>query len=255
MIKVKSDHEIQCMKEAGEITALARKEAGKAIEVGITTAEIAEIAYKVITKAGAKASFYKYNGFPGYICCSINDEIIHGIPGKRKVRDGDIVKLDVGAYYRGYHGDCAASYPAGNVSADALKLIEVTRQSFFEGLKFARAGYRVSDISHAIQEYNEKHGYSLVREFVGHGIGSDLHEAPEVPNFVKTGYRGPRLVKGMTIAIEPMVNIGGREIKQLSDGWTVVTQDGSFSSHYENTVLITDGDPVILTAEPDGKHE
>lgn len=255
MIKVKSPHEIQCMKEAGEIAALARREAGKAAVPGITTGELADIANKVIEKAGAKPSFFGYNGFPGYICCSLNEEVIHGIPGKRKLCDGDVVKLDVGAYYRGYHGDCAASYPVGKISEQAEALIRITRESFFECLRFARAGYRISDISRSVQEYNENYGYSLVREFVGHGVGSNLHEAPEIPNFVSEGRRGPRLIPGMTIAIEPMVNMGGEEIKQLSDGWTVVTKDGQLSAHYENTVLITDGDPVILTADPEKEYE
>jgi methionyl aminopeptidase len=176
----------------------------------------------------------------------VNDEIIHGIPGKRRIKDGDIVSVDVGAYIGGFHGDCAATFPCGEVSEEAKRLIEVTRQSFFEGIKFARQGYRVSDISHAIQEYVEGKGYSLVRDYVGHGIGSKMHEAPEVPNFGQAGH-GPRLVKGMTLAIEPMVNVGGPGIRVLGDDWTVVTLDGSLSAHYENTVLITDGEPEILT--------
>ena len=176
----------------------------------------------------------------------MNDQIIHGIPGKRVVNEGDIVSLDVGAYIGGYHGDCAGTFPCGKCSEEALRLIAVTRQSFFEGIKFARQGYRVSDISHAIQEYVESNGFSLVREYVGHGIGQNLHEAPEVPNYGAPGH-GPRLVKGMTIAIEPMVNAGGAGIRVLDDDWTVITADGSLSAHYENTVLITDGEPEILT--------
>ncbi len=254
MIKVKSSHEIKLMQEAGRIAELARRAAGSLVAPGITTRELAEHANKVITGYGAKPSFLGYGGFPGYICCSINDEIIHGIPGNRKVMDGDLVKLDVGALYGGYHGDCAATYIAGKATEQAEHLLKTTRQSFYEGIRFARAGNRISDISHAIQEYNENHGYSMVREYVGHGIGQQLHEAPEVPNFGPAG-RGPRLVAGMTLAIEPMVNAGTCEIRRLSDGWTVVTMDGSLSAHYENTILITEGEPIILTADGSGKHE
>ena len=195
-------------------------------------------------------SFLNYGGFPGSACISVNDEVIHGIPGKRKVNAGDIVSVDVGALIGGFHGDCCGTFPAGEISEDAKRLIEVTRQSFFEGLKFARAGCRVSDISHAIQEYVEAHGYSLVREYVGHGVGRSLHEGPEVPNYGEPGH-GPRLVKGMTIAIEPMVNMGGAGVRVLDNKWTVVTLDGSLSAHYENTVLITDGEPEILTYAED----
>jgi len=246
MIKLKSAHEIKIMEEAGQIAAMARAECGKIIAPGITTREIDAVARKVIEQAGAKPSFLGYGGFTGSICCSVNDEVIHGIPGKRKIREGDLVKIDVGACYRGYHGDCAATFMVGAVSEDAKKLVEVTRQSFYEGIKYAREGYRISDISHAIQEYNEKHGFSVVREYVGHGIGSALHEEPEVPNYGSPG-RGPRLVAGMTLAIEPMVNMGGHGIKRLSDGWTVITLDGALSSHYENTILITKDEPIILT--------
>ena len=247
MIKIKSLHEIKLMEEAGQIADMARRACGEAVQPGITTRELDEIARKVIQKAGAKPSFLGYAGFPGSICCSINDEVIHGIPGSRKVKVGDLVKIDVGAAYMGYHGDCAATYAAGAVSESAQKLIDVTRQSFYEGIKFAREGYRISDISHAIQVYNERHGFSLVRVYVGHGCGSELHEAPEVPNFGAPGH-GPRLVAGMTLAIEPMVNMGTFEVKCLSDGWTVKTLDGKLSAHYENTILITKDEPIILTA-------
>ena len=192
-------------------------------------------------------SFLNYNGFPASACISVNDVVIHGIPSNYVVRDGDIVSIDVGAYIDGFHGDCAATFIAGTGSKDAEKLIEVTKQSFFEGLKFARVGYRVSDISHAIQEYVESFGYSVVREFIGHGVGAKLHEEPEVPNFGKPGH-GPRLLPGMTLAIEPMVNAGGVGVYVLDDKWTVKTLDGSLSAHYENTVLITENDPEILTA-------
>ncbi len=246
MIKIKSAHELSLMKEAGQIAALARAACGEAISPGITTKELDAIAQKVIEGAGAKPSFLGYHGFSGSICCSVNDEIIHGIPGNRKIKDGDIVKVDVGAFYNGYHGDCAETFVCGTIPQSTQKLIEVTRQSFYEGIKYAREGFRISDISHAIQCYNENYGYSMVRDYTGHGIGSDLHEDPEVPNYGIAG-RGPRLVAGMTLAIEPMVNAGTFAIKHLSNGWTVVTADGSLSAHYENTILITKDDPIILT--------
>lgn len=217
---------------------------------GITTHEIDKEIHKYISGCGARPSFLNYGGFPGSACISVNEEVIHGIPGRRLIHDGDIVSVDVGACIAGFHGDCTGTFPVGNVSPEAKKLIEVTRQSFFEGIKYARQGNRVSDISHAIQEYVESFGYSLVREYVGHGIGRNLHEAPEVPNYGEPGH-GPRLVKGMTIAIEPMVNIGGAAVRVLDNDWTVVTCDGSLAAHYENTVLITDGEPEILTASED----
>lgn len=253
MITVKSPHEIKLMAEAGQIAELARRACGDLITPGITTRELDHAARKLIESYGAKPSFLGYAGYPASICCSINDQVIHGIPGNRKIKDGDLVKIDVGAYYGGYHGDCAATYPCGKVSEEALRLIEVTRQSFYEGIKFARAGYRISDISHAVQQYNEAHGFSVVRDYVGHGIGREMHEAPEVPNYGAPG-RGPRLVAGMTIAIEPMVNMGAFGVKRLDDGWTVLTVDGSLSAHYENTVLITQDEPIILTADSSGRH-
>ena len=191
-----------------------------------------------------------YGGFPGSACISVNEELIHGIPGKRIIRNGDIVSVDVGAKIHGFHGDCAGTYPCGEVSEETKRLIEVTRQSFFEGIKYAKAGNRLGDISAAIQEYVERHGYSIVREYVGHGIGANLHEDPSVPNYGTKG-RGPRLVKGMTLAIEPMVNMGAAAIRVLDDDWTVVTKDGSLCAHYENTILITDGEPEILTMADD----
>ncbi len=217
---------------------------------GVTSREIDREVHKFITKSGAQPTFLGYGGFPASACVSVNDEVIHGIPGPKVVREGDIVSLDVGATINGYTGDCAGTFPCGEVSAEAKRLIAVTRQSFFEGLKFARQGYRVSDIGHAIQEYVEKHGYSVVRAYVGHGVGADLHEEPEVPNYGAPGH-GPRLIKGMTLAIEPMVNVGGYDIRMLDNEWTVVTKDGSLSAHYENTVLITDGEPEILTMAAD----
>jgi len=234
------------MRQAGKITAAARSIAREMVTPGVTTQEINKAVHQFIKKSGAVPSFLGYGGFPASSCISVNDQVIHGIPGKRVVQEGDIVSLDVGAIHSGYHGDCAGTFPCGQCSEEALRLIAVTRQSFFEGIKYARQGYRVSDISHAIQEYVESHGFSLVREYVGHGIGKNLHEAPEVPNYGAPGH-GPRLVKGMTLAIEPMVNAGGAAVRVLDDDWTVITADGSLSAHYENTVLITDGEPEILT--------
>ena len=246
MIKIKSPHEIKLMAEAGQIAELARRACGELVAPGITTRELDNAARKVIEGFGAKPSFLGYGGFPGSICCSINDEVIHGIPGSRKIREGDIVKIDVGAHYMGYHGDCAATFAAGAISEEAQKLIEVTRQSFYEGIKYAREGYRISDISRAIDEYTTKHGFWQVRDYVGHGIGSELHQGPDVPNYGKPG-RGIRLEKGMTIAIEPMINLKGHEVRMLSDGWTVVTRSGSVSAHFENTIAVTENGAEILT--------
>lgn len=249
-IIVKSPRQIELMREAGKITAGARSIARQAIAAGVTTAEIDKEVYNFITKSGATPSFLNYGGFPGSACISVNEELIHGIPGKRIVRNGDIVSVDVGAKIHGFHGDCAGTYPCGEVSEETKRLIAVTRQSFFEGIKYAKAGNRLGDISAAIQEYVERHGYSIVREYVGHGIGANLHEEPSVPNYGRQG-RGPRLVKGMTLAVEPMVNAGAAAIRVLDDDWTVVTKDGSLCAHYENTILITDGEPEILTMADD----
>lgn len=245
------------MRQAGRITAGARSIARQAVASGVTTRHINKLVYEFIIKSGASPTFLNYNGFPGSVCISVNEQIIHGIPGKRVIRDGDIVSVDVGATFRGFVGDCAGTYPCGEVSPEAKRLIQVTRQSFFEGIKFAKVGYRISDIGAAIQEYVEGQGFSVVRDYVGHGVGRQMHEAPEVPNyrFERHGPEGrrpdPRLVKGMTIAVEPMVNAGGWEIRQMPDGWTVVTADGSLSAHYENTILITDGEAEILTMAED----
>ncbi len=246
MITLKSEHEIELMRRAGKITAAARALARDMVKPGVTTQQIDKAVYHFIKSQGATPSFLNYNGYPASVCVSVNDEIIHGIPGKRMLKEGDIVSVDVGAYIGGFHGDCAGTYPCGQVSDQALDLIRVTQQSFFEGLKFAREGYRLSDISHAVQEYVESHGYSVVREYVGHGIGRRMHESPEVPNFGNPGH-GPRLLRGMTIAVEPMVNAGSAAIRQMSDGWTVKTADGKNAAHYENTILITDGEPELLT--------
>ena len=246
MITLKSAHEIEAMRLAGKITAAARALAREMVKPGVTTQQIDKAVFHFIREQGAIPSFLHYNGYPASVCISVNDEIIHGIPGKRVLREGDIVSVDVGAYIGGYHGDCAGTYPCGQVSDEALRLIRVTQDSFFEGLKFAREGYRLSDISHAVQTFVEANGYSVVREYVGHGIGRNMHEAPEVPNYGKPGH-GPRLLRGMTLAVEPMVNAGTAAIMQMPDGWTVKTADGKYAAHYENTILITAGDPELLT--------
>ena len=246
MITLKSAHEIEAMRLAGKITAAARALAREMVKPGVTTQQIDKAVFHFIREQGAIPSFLHYNGYPASVCISVNDEIIHGIPGKRVLREGDIVSVDVGAYIGGYHGDCAGTYPCGQVSDEAVGLIRVTQDSFFEGLKFAREGYRLSDISHAVQTFVEANGYSVVREYVGHGIGRNMHEAPEVPNYGKPGH-GPRLLRGMTLAVEPMVNAGTAAIKQMPDGWTVKTADGKYAAHYENTILITAGDPELLT--------
>ena len=250
LITVKSPREIEQMRVAGKITAEARSLGRQLVAPGITTQEINKEIFKFIKSKGATPSFLGYCGFPGSACISVNDEVIHGIPGKRLIREGDIVSIDVGAIKNGWQGDCCGTFAAGEISEEAKRLIEVTRQSFFEGIKYARAGNRISDISHAIQEYVESFGYSLVREYVGHGIGKEMHEAPEVPNYGAPGH-GPRLVKGMTIAVEPMVIVGGEAVRVLDNNWTVVTVDGSLSAHYENTIAITDGEPEILTMAED----
>ena len=246
MITLKSPHEIELMRRAGKITAAARALARDMVKPGVTTAQIDKAVFQFIKEQGATPSFLHYNGYPASVCVSVNDEIIHGIPGKRVLQEGDIVSVDVGAFIGGFHGDCAGTYPCGQVSDEALRLIRVTQQSFFEGMKYAREGYRLSDISAAVQAYVEANGFSVVREYVGHGVGRQMHEAPEVPNYGKPGH-GPRLLRGMTIAVEPMVNAGTAAIRQMPDGWTVRTADGKNAAHYENTVLITAGEPELLT--------
>lgn len=247
MIQIKSEREIVLMRRACGITAAARAYAGELVRPGVTTSEINEAVHKFILSHGATPTFLHYSGYPKSVCISINDEVIHGIPGKRRIQEGDIVSVDVGACIDGFNGDCAATFVAGDTDDDRKQLIAVTRQSFFEGLCFARPGYRVSDMSHAIQSYAESFGYSVVREYVGHGVGAKMHEEPEVPNYGQPGH-GPRLLPGMTIAVEPMINMGAARIRVLDDGWTVVTADGKPSAHYENTILITSGEPEILTA-------
>ena len=247
MIIIKSDPEVDLMRQAGRITAGARTVARQMVEPGVTTRQINREVHKFITKSGATPCFMTDGGFPTAACISVNDEIIHGIPGPRVLKEGDIVSVDVGAYIGGFHGDCAATYPCGKISEEAQRLIDVTRQSFFEGFAQAREGNRISDISHAVQAYVEANGFSVVREYVGHGVGRNMHEAPEIPNYGAPGH-GPKLLRGMTIAVEPMVNAGTAAIRQMSDGWTVKTRDGKYAAHYENTILITAGEPEILTA-------
>ena len=247
MLTLKSKREIAIMKEAGRIVELAHIAVKNAIKPGISTYELDKIAYDVITSNGAIPSFLNYNGFPNSICASINEVVIHGIPKRNiKLKDGDIISIDIGAQYKGYHGDAARTIPVGCVSAEKLKLIEVTKQSFFEGMKYAVAGNHLHEISRAIGGYAEQFGYGVVRDLCGHGIGTHLHEDPEIPNF-KQLRRGIKLRPGMTLAIEPMINMGTADVVWMDDDWTVVTRDGSLSAHYENTILITEDEPILLT--------
>lgn len=246
MIRIKSAKEVELMRRAGQITAAARSLAGKMVVPGITTLEIDKAVRSFIKSQGAIPTFLGYGGYPASVCISINEEVIHGIPGHRKIKEGDVVSIDVGATKDGYVGDCAATFIAGEGTDEARKLVEVTRQCFYEGIKFARPGCRVSDIGAAVQKYAEDNGFGVVREYVGHGVGSVMHEEPEVPNFGRPGH-GARLVKNMTIAVEPMITAGGWDVRVLKDDWTVVTKDGSLAAHYENTILITDHEPEILT--------
>ena len=248
MIIIKNSEQLALMRVAGRITAEALMVAKEAIRPGITTKEIDTKIRHYIEKCGATPSFFGYGGFPGSACISINDEVIHGIPSARRIlAEGDIVKIDVGARYRGYNGDSARTYPVGKVSDLALKLISVTEASFYEAMKAARAGNRIGDIGHAVESFVISNGFGIVRSYTGHGVGRELHEEPTIPNYGKAG-RGARLYPGMTLAIEPMVNAGTEGVKVRSDGWTVVTLDGKLSAHYENSIAITDGDPIILTA-------
>lgn len=246
MIITKSNAELEIMREAGRIVALTHQEIAKVLEAGITTKEIDAIAEKIIRKYGATPSFKGYGGFPGSICTSVNEELVHGIPGKRKLQDGDIITLDIGACVRGYHGDSAWTYAIGNISEEDKRLMEVTEESLYAGLAKAKPNARLSDISHAIQTHVEQAGFSIVREYVGHGIGTNLHEDPQIPNYGPPG-RGPRLKVGMTLAIEPMVNAGERYVRTLADNWTVVTEDKKKCAHYEHTIAITEDGYEILT--------
>ena len=247
MIVLKTGRELKIMKEACSISAGALEVAGKAVEPGVTTAEIDRLAEEYIRRRGGEPNFKNYEGYPATACISINNEVIHGIPSeKRKLRAGDIVSIDLGAKFDGYHGDNAATFACGDVSPEAKRLMDTTRESLYEGIRAACAGGRIGDIGHAVQSYVETRGYSVVRQFVGHGVGTHLHEAPEVPNF-GTPSRGIRLMPGMTIAIEPMVNAGGYDVKVQPDGWTVLTKDGSLSAHFEHTIVITADGPKIMT--------
>ena len=247
MIQLKNSLQIKEMKEAGRITGEALLLAREHVREGISTYELDKLIREHIERSGAKPSFLGYGGFPASACISINDEVIHGIPSKKRIlQDGDIVKVDVGAFYRGFHGDAARTIPVGKVSDEALKLISVTRKSFFDGVNALKSGGRIGDVGSAIQNTVESNGFSVVKKYIGHGVGRELHESPDVPNFGTAG-RGVRLCSGMTLAIEPMVNIGGSEVIELDDGWTVKTRDGSLSAHYENTVALTSEGVMILT--------
>lgn len=243
---IKSDRELKLMRIAGRIVAETFEKLREVIKPGITTKELDQIAEDFIRDQKGIPAFLDYGGYPASICTSINEEVVHGIPGNRVLRDGDIIGIDIGAIYDGYCGDAARTFEVGSVSEKAKHLIKITKESFFKGIEMAVEGKRVQDISHAIQSYVESNGYSVVRDLVGHGIGKNMHEDPQVPNFGRAG-RGPRLKAGLTLAIEPMVNMGGFHVRTLSDGWTVVTVDGSLSAHYENTIAITKGEPEILT--------
>lgn len=246
MIIIKNSDEIALMKKAGRIVGETLLLLEKEVKPGITTADLDRIAEEFITKHGAKPSFKGLYGFPSSLCISVNEQVIHGFPSAYVLKEGDIVSIDCGAFYNGFHGDAARTFPIGNISVDAQKLIDITRESFFQGIKFAKEGNKLTDISYGIQSYVEAAGFSVVRDFVGHGIGRKVHEEPNVPNFGKAG-RGPKLLNGMVLAIEPMVNAGTHKVKTLKDGWTVVTADNSLSAHYENTVAILSDGPEILT--------
>lgn len=246
MIFIKNDQEINLMREAGKIVAETLLLIGEKAKPGITTAELDRIAEEFITKHGARPSFKGLYGFPASLCISVNEQVVHGIPGGYALKDGDIVSVDCGVHLNGFHGDAARTFGVGNISKEAQRLIEVTKESFFKGIEYAKVDNRLTDISHGIQSYIESHGFSVVRDFVGHGIGRVVHEDPKVPNFGKPG-KGPMLAKGMALAIEPMVNAGDHKVKTLNDDWTVVTRDGSLSAHYENTIVILPDGPEILT--------
>ena len=246
-VTIKSPREIELMRKAGEILAATHEELRKALKPGMSTMDIDRLGEKIIRSYGCIPSFKNYNGYPASICVSVNDEVVHGIPNRHRIlREGDIVSLDAGVIYQGYHSDAARTWAIGEVTPEAKQLMEVTKQSVFEGIKFAKPGYHLNDISAAIQSYAESFGYGVVRDLVGHGIGTHLHEDPEVPNFAMKR-KGILLRPGMTLAIEPMINMGRPEVVWMDDDWTVVTEDGSLSAHYENTVLITEGEPEILS--------
>ena len=246
-VSIKTAREIELMRESCRLLEIVHDELAKAIKPGISTWEIDNLGEEIIRSFGCTPNFLHYNGYPASICVSVNDEVVHGIPSKERIlQEGDIVSLDAGLIYKGYHSDAARTHAVGEISKEAQKLIDVTRQSFFEGIKYAKAGHHLHEISAAIGAYAESFGYGVVRDLVGHGIGTSLHEDPQIPNFAQKR-RGIRLVPGMTLAIEPMINMGRPDVCWLDDDWTVVTEDESLSAHYENTVLITDGEPEILT--------
>lgn len=251
MITIKSASDLVKMRAAGQVVAGTLKLLSENVRPGVTTGALDKLAYDYILSQQAKPSFLHFEGYPASVCISINNQVIHGIPGKRVVREGDIVSCDCGAVLDGFQGDAARTFLAGEVAPEVKKLVEVTRECFFEGLKFCRVGYRISDISLAVQKHAEAYGYGVVRDYVGHGIGREMHEEPEVPNYYTPRAR-QRLHAGMAIAIEPMINLGTYAVKVLPDGWTVETVDGKPSAHYENTVLITEGDPVLTTAYEEG---
>ncbi|MGB4593800.1 MAG: type I methionyl aminopeptidase [Coriobacteriia bacterium] len=248
MILIKSPTEIETMKEAGRITAGALRVVGEAVRVGITTKQLDAIAEEYIRSEGAKPAFLGYNGFKGTLCTSLNEQVVHGIPGSRALKDGDILSVDCGAIVDGYYGDAAMTFGIGEVSKGARKLMEVTRASLIAGIAQCRPNMRLYDIGHAVQQMAEAAGFSVVREYVGHGIGQSMHEEPQIPNFGRAG-TGPQLKAGMVLAVEPMVNAGGHQVRGLNDGWTVVTADGSLSAHFEHTIAITADGPLVLTVE------
>ncbi|MCH5264038.1 MAG: type I methionyl aminopeptidase [Lachnospiraceae bacterium] len=246
-ITIKSPREIELMREAGRLLALVHDELAKIIRPGISTKEIDRVCEEMIRSYGCTPNFLHYQGYPASVCVSVNEEVVHGIPKEsRIIQEGDIVSLDMGLIYHGYHSDAARTHAVGQISAEAQKLIDVTRQSFYEGIKMARAGMHLFDISNAIADYVTQYGYGIVRALVGHGIGTKLHEDPQIPNFAQRR-RGPKLRPGMTLAVEPMINLGTDDVEWLDDDWTVVSADHSLSAHYENTILITEGEPEILT--------
>jgi methionyl aminopeptidase len=247
MLLIKNESALKLMAQGGKLLASCMEMLENSIKPGMSTLELDKLAYKYIISNGAKPSFLGMYGFPNTLCISVNDEVIHGIPkGNRIIREGDLVSVDGGVYLKGFHTDMARTFIVGEVSEDKRLLVERTKQSFYEGMRFAQVGYRVSDISHGVEEYINQFGYGIVRDFTGHGVGRELHESPEIPNFGPAGH-GTRIVNGMTLAIEPMINLGTERVKVLKDGWTTVTLDGKVSAHYENTVAVIDGKPVILT--------
>ncbi len=249
MIVIKNNAEIDLMIKAGEVTAQILKKLPELIQPGMSTKDLDRWIEEYIIDHDMKPAFKGYSGFPAAACISVNEELIHGIPSKKKIlQEGDIVSVDLGTIYKDYYSDAARTYPVGKISEENAKLIKVAEESFFEGLKFCREGYRIGDVSHAIQSYIEAAGFSVIRDYVGHGVGRKLHEDPQVPNYGKAGH-GPKLVKGMTLAIEPMIAAGDWDVDVLSNDWTVVTTDGSMTAHYENSVVITDGDPILLTCQ------